>query len=162
MFLLAGAIGENPPQQLQRGVEFRSAGEGTDVARIMNYEFRIQNFVLIRLVCYENPRVRLAGDGDIKIILVIAHQHVVPRAPFFDELGFGYQRLDFCCGANEPKRRCLPKHLHDFRRFVAAVLKIRTQPRFQIRGLADVKRRCPPAEDVDAGIRGNLGGSENH
>src|SRR3989344_1690651 len=75
-----------------------------------------------------------AGDSDVKIILVVAHQDVVFWAVFFDKFRFFQKCLNFRFGFNPFKFRCF---LHKTQYFFRSVFsEIRSKPFLLIRGLA--------------------------
>ena len=103
----AGAVREYPAQQLQRRAQRRAGGEGADHALIFAAVER-------RLVERQYPREFLAGEGNIKITLVVPHQDIEFGPIFFDELRFFDERLGLGFGLNPFQPRCLlrqPPHL---------------------------------------------------
>jgi hypothetical protein len=61
----------------------------------------------------EDARVRLAGDDDVGVTLVVLEADVVARPEFLDQVRFEYQRFDFGIGNDDLDVRSLREHLLD-------------------------------------------------
>ena len=104
----------------------------------------------------ENAGKRFSGDADERIVLVVAHKDVVARAEFFDEFGFADERFDLGGGFLERDVRGLAEHCLYFRRKIFLFPEIRNQPLADVGGFADVERRLAAAENIDAGVCGDV------
>ncbi len=84
-FPVAGAVGEEPAQQVQRLAQRAGGGVRAEVAPA----------VLLHAARDEHFREILGGDFQVGIALVIFEAHVEARAVFLDQVGFEDQRFDF-------------------------------------------------------------------
>lgn len=98
----------------------------------------------------------ITGDADVEIVFVVAHQDVELRLVSFYQFRLDKKRLGFGVGLNPVNAIGLVTEPPRFVRSVGA--KIRSKPRAQVRGFADVKNLGAVPEPIDPGQCGRPAG----
>ena len=143
---VAGEIGEDAPQHVERLVHGPHAGVGAEVARaVVDHLARDGDF----------------GKGvrpvylDVGVAFVVLEAHVVTRAVLFDQVHLEDERLEFRADHDPLDVGDVFDQLAGLKVLVAGRVEVRAHPVAQIDGLADVNDLAGAVfHDVTAGLVG--------
>jgi hypothetical protein len=126
---VAAPYHENVPYCLERG---------TDIFYV-RVRTKIAGTVTPDLPGDEDARVRLPGDDDVGVTLVVLEADVVPGPELLDQVGFQYQRFNLGVGHDHLEVGRLQKHLLDAGAEGAGFLKILADPVPEVLRLPDIE-----------------------